>query len=67
MPVLDGYETARQARQRDWGRKAHLVALTGWGQESDRRQALAAGFEHHLVKPTEPDALRAVIDGIVAE
>lgn len=67
MPVLDGYETARQVRRRPWGRKAQLVALTGWGQESDRRNALNAGFDHHLVKPAEPDALRAVIDSIVAE
>jgi len=67
MPVLDGYETARQVRERPWGRKALLVALTGWGQDSDRRNALNAGFHHHLVKPAEPDALRAVIDSIVAE
>lgn len=67
MPVLDGYETARQVRERPWGRKALLVALTGWGQDSDRRNALDAGFHHHLVKPAEPDALRAVIDSIVVE
>jgi signal transduction histidine kinase/ActR/RegA family two-component response regulator len=67
MPVLDGYETARQVRERPWGRKALLVALTGWGQDSDRRNALNAGFHHHLVKPAEPDALRAVIDSIVVE
>lgn len=65
MPVLDGYETARQVRERPWGRKAQLVALTGWGQDSDRRNALNAGFHHHLVKPAEPEALRAVIDSIV--
>jgi signal transduction histidine kinase/CheY-like chemotaxis protein len=67
MPVLDGYETARQVRERPWGRSAHLVALTGWGQDSDRRNALKAGFQYHLVKPAEPEALRAVIDGIVAD
>jgi signal transduction histidine kinase/ActR/RegA family two-component response regulator len=67
MPVLDGYETARQVRERPWGRKAQLVALTGWGQDSDRRHALQAGFDDHLVKPAEPDALRALIDAIVAD
>jgi CheY-like chemotaxis protein len=67
MPVLDGYETARQVRERAWGRKAQLVALTGWGQDSDRRNALNAGFQHHLVKPAEPDTLRALIDSIVAD
>jgi PAS domain S-box-containing protein len=67
MPVLDGYETARQVRERAWGRKAQLVALTGWGQDSDRRNAINAGFHHHLVKPAEPDTLRALIDSIVAD
>ena len=67
MPMLDGYETARQVRGRTWGRNAQLAALTGWGQESDRRKALDAGFQHHLVKPAEPEALRAVIDSVVAD
>jgi len=67
MPLLDGYETARQIQERPWGKQAHLVALTGWGQEADRRKALAAGFQDHLVKPAEPEALKAVIDRIVAD
>jgi CheY-like chemotaxis protein len=67
MPLLDGYETARQIRDRPWGKKAHLVALTGWGQDADRRRATAAGFQDHLVKPAEPEALKAVIDRIVAD
>lgn len=67
MPLLDGYETARQIRQKPWGKQAHLVALTGWGQDADRRKATAAGFQDHLVKPAEPEALKAVIDRIVAD
>jgi signal transduction histidine kinase len=67
MPLLDGYETARQIQERPWGKQAHLVALTGWGQEADRRKAMAAGFRDHLVKPAEPEALKAVIDRIVAD
>jgi signal transduction histidine kinase len=67
MPLLDGYETARQMQERDWGKRAHLVALTGWGQEADRRRAMAAGFQEHLVKPAEPEAIKAVIERIVAE
>jgi signal transduction histidine kinase len=67
MPLLDGYETARQIQERAWGKRAHLVALTGWGQEADRRRAIAAGFRDHLVKPAEPEALKAVIDRIVAD
>jgi CheY-like chemotaxis protein len=65
MPLLDGYETARQIQERPWGKHAHLVALTGWGLEADRRRAMAAGFHDHLVKPAEPDALKAVIERVV--
>jgi PAS domain S-box-containing protein len=67
MPLLDGYETARQIQERPWGKKAHLVALTGWGDEADRRKTKAAGFQDHLVKPAEPEAIKAVIDGIDAD
>jgi signal transduction histidine kinase/CheY-like chemotaxis protein len=67
MPLLDGSETARQIQERPWGKQAHLVALTGWGQEADRRKALKAGFRDHLVKPAEPEALKAVIDRIGAD
>jgi PAS domain S-box-containing protein len=67
MPLLDGYETARQIQESPWGKHAHLVALTGWGQDADRRRAIAAGFQDHLVKPAEPEALKAVINRIVAD
>jgi DNA-binding response OmpR family regulator len=43
-----------------------LVALTGWGQESDRARVAAAGFDHHLVKPVDPDALRALLRDVHA-
>ena len=62
MPVMDGYQTARQMREREWGRHAYLVALTGWGQETDRRSALASGFQDHVVKPAAPDRLKAIIE-----
>ncbi len=51
MPKLNGYETARRMRQKSWGREMLLVALTGWGQEADRRRSSDAGFNSHLVKP----------------
>jgi len=57
MPGLNGYEVARQVRTHAWGRAALLVAATGWGQEEDRRQALAAGFDLHLTKPFAPEQL----------
>jgi CheY-like chemotaxis protein/anti-sigma regulatory factor (Ser/Thr protein kinase) len=64
MPVLDGYQTARQIRERAWGRDVHLVALTGWGQDADRAAAFDSGFQDHLVKPAAPEALKAVIDAV---
>jgi signal transduction histidine kinase len=54
MPKLDGCEVARRIRAESWGREAILVALTGWGQEIDRRRSREAGFDMHLVKPVDP-------------
>ena len=53
MPLLDGYEVARRIRAQAWGKRITLVALTGWGQESDRRRSQEAGFDSHLVKPLD--------------
>jgi len=53
MPLLDGYEVARRIRAQAWGKRITLVALTGWGQESDRRRSREAGFDSHLVKPLD--------------
>ena len=60
MPRMDGYEAARRIRAAR-GPGVVLVALTGWGQEEDRRRAYAAGFDHHVTKPAEPDALESLI------
>ena len=57
MPELDGCEVARQIRQGSLGRAVTLIALTGFGQETDKARALAAGFNHHFTKPVEPDRL----------
>lgn len=61
MPVLNGYQTARQIRDRPWGQRAYLVALTAWGHDSDRRTALENGFQDHIVKPAGLDRLRSVV------
>jgi PAS domain S-box-containing protein len=61
LPGMDGYEVARTIRSRFAGRKTAIVALTGWGQDSDRRQAREAGFDHHLVKPAEIGALQMLL------
>jgi CheY-like chemotaxis protein len=56
MPRLDGYEVARRLRERA-GNKPRLVALTGWGQETDKARARAAGFDQHFTKPIDPDRI----------
>ncbi|HVS75954.1 MAG TPA: PAS domain S-box protein [Steroidobacteraceae bacterium] len=61
MPRLDGYETARRIAQRPWAAATQIVAITGWGQETDRQRAKAAGFHRHLVKPVDLDALREIV------
>jgi len=61
MPGMNGYEVARGIRTRPSGAAATLIALTGWGQEDDRRRAREAGFDHHLVKPAELPVLLALL------
>jgi signal transduction histidine kinase len=61
MPFADGYEVARRIRGQPWGRDMVLIALTGWGQESDRRRSHEAGFDNHLTKPVDPDVLDALL------
>jgi signal transduction histidine kinase len=53
MPGLNGYDLASRLRAQSWSANTLLVALTGWGQEEDRRRSREAGFDHHLVKPAE--------------
>lgn len=53
MPKLDGHEIARRIRLRPWGRRALLIALTGWGQTRDRARSSEAGFDTHLTKPVD--------------
>jgi PAS domain S-box-containing protein len=64
LPRLDGYEVARRIRQQPGGHGIVLVALTGWGQDNDRRRSLEAGFDHHLVKPVDLDALLELLAGL---
>jgi two-component system, sensor histidine kinase len=61
MPGMSGYEVANRIRAREDVGGTMLIALTGWGQEKDRRQTAAAGFNHHLVKPADVGALQAVL------
>lgn len=61
LPKMDGYEVARRIRQRQWGRNMLLTALTGWGQDEDKRRSRGAGFDHHLTKPVDPAALMELL------
>ena len=63
MPGLDGNDTCRLMRQEDWGRRAAIIALPGWGQAEDRRRTRESGFDHHLVKPVQPSVLMTVLTG----
>ncbi len=64
MPGMDGFEIARRIRSRPESRDAMLVALTGWGQEKDRRRTAAAGFNRHLAKPADVETLRSVLASV---
>jgi signal transduction histidine kinase/ActR/RegA family two-component response regulator len=61
MPGMDGHDVARLLRQTPLGQQTVLVALTGWGQEADRRRSQASGFDHHEVKPLEPERLARLL------
>ncbi|WP_411281348.1 PAS domain S-box protein [Gemmatimonas sp.] len=63
MPKLNGYEACRLIREQSWGGSIVLIALTGLGKELDRRRSHDAGFNHHLVKPVEPQALVKMLAG----
>jgi PAS domain S-box-containing protein len=64
MPHMNGYEVAEQLRARLRGAPMTLVAVTGWGQEDDKHQASAAGFDHHLTKPLDPARLQPLLEAI---
>lgn len=57
LPRLDGYEVCQRVREQSWGKDIVMIALTGWGQEDDRRRSEEAGFNGHLVKPVDYDKL----------
>jgi PAS domain S-box-containing protein len=61
MPGMDGYEACRRIRQERFGRRAFIVAITGWGQDGDKRRAAEAGFDAHLTKPADPVVLERLL------
>jgi CheY-like chemotaxis protein len=65
LPGMSGYEVARELRRDESFADVVLIALTGYGQAEDRRKSKAAGFDHHLTKPLDDDALATVLDSML--
>jgi len=64
LPDFSGYELATKIRAAPWGRGVLLIAVTGWGQEEDRRRALEAGCDHHLTKPIAPETVESLLQSL---
>lgn len=64
LPGMDGYEVAAHLRHLPGGERVALIAITGYGQDGDRRRSHEAGIDHHLVKPVAPETLRGLIDSL---
>jgi len=67
LPRLNGYDACRVIREQPWGANMILVAVTGWGQEEDRRRSREAGFDGHLVKPVDLDELMKLLDDVALD
>jgi len=66
MPKVSGFDVAKAIRSEPWGQTLTLVALTGWGQEEDRKKSEEAGFDAHMVKPVEPKTLEKLLADVEA-
>ena len=66
MPRLDGYQAAKRIRQQPWGKQMILIALTGWGQQQDRRRTQEAGFDAHLTKPVNYEAIITLLTNLAS-
>ena len=67
LPGQNGYEVARSMRATSWGRTLLLIAITGWGQEDDKRRARESGFDVHLTKPVDPGAVADLLQAAPAQ
>lgn len=64
MPGRNGYDVCRHIRLQSWGSQVIIAALTGWGQDEDKRRSQEAGFNHHLVKPVDPGDLEKLLEDL---
>jgi CheY-like chemotaxis protein len=67
MPRMNGYDACRRIREQPWGMGMYLIALTGWGQETDRRRSEQAGFDHHMVKPVDQSEFMKLLASLPAK
>jgi signal transduction histidine kinase/CheY-like chemotaxis protein len=66
LPRIDGFDACRRIREQPWGKQMLMIAITGWGQDVDRRKSQEAGFDHHLVKPVDANDISALMCGSAA-
>jgi len=66
LPRIDGFDACRRIREQPWGKQVLMIAITGWGQDVDRRKSQEAGFDHHLVKPVDANDISALMSGSAA-
>jgi signal transduction histidine kinase/ActR/RegA family two-component response regulator len=66
LPRIDGFDACRRIREQPWGKQMLVIAITGWGQDIDRRRSQEAGFDHHLVKPVDAQAISALMNAPTA-
>jgi len=64
LPMINGFEAAQKIRRLPGGDRVVLIALTGWGEPEDRERSKQAGFDHHLVKPLDPDVLTRLLTSL---
>jgi PAS domain S-box-containing protein len=64
LPKLNGFDAARRIRQQPWSAGMVLIAVTGWGQDDDRKRSKESGFDHHMVKPVDPGALMELLGAL---
>ncbi len=67
LPKVNGYDACRRIRQATEGPQPLIIAQTGWGQEEDRQKTRDAGFDHHMVKPVDPDLLMKLLAKVNAD
>jgi CheY-like chemotaxis protein len=67
LPDMSGYQVAAKIRAMSWAATVVLIAVTGWGQDEDKRRAVEAGFDHHMTKPISGEALESLLNSLTAQ